>query len=304
MPDLLHRNRKAHELLTAGVKITREIEGSEAGDYVHLMDFENPQNNDFRVVSQLSVQGAYEKRRPDLVVYINGLALVVIELKSPVDSTATLENAYNQIQTYKAQIDDLFTFNLVNVLSDGMATGVGSLSADFSRYSVWRRGEDEEHTFGSLQLKTLIYGLLRPELLLDYLKHFVIFEEPSPGEIIKKIAGYHQFYGVRQAVVQSIKAHTEQTGKCGVFWHTQGSGKSISMVFYVAKLRGQKAMSNPTFVVVTDRQDLDRQLYHTFASASRLVGHIAQADSRLAVRDYLNSRLSGGIYSPPFKIRT
>ena len=291
--NLFSRNRSAYKMITTGVKINRVINDEQKTEIIKLIDLDDPQNNDFEVASQLSFQGKFEKRRPDLIVYINGFPVSVIELKNPIDEFATLEKAYNQIQTYQSQFDNLFTFNVCNVLSDGTYTGVGSLTASFSRYNAWRK--NEKNTQNDWQLLTLVNGLFRKDLLIDYLRYFVFFEEETPGKIIKKIAGYHQFYGVRKAVNQSLKSHMEKTGKGGVFWHTQGSGKSISMVFYVAKLRQQLQMNNPTFVVVTDRQDLDRQLFLTFKSAINFIGHVEQADSRKSLREFLNARISGGL---------
>ena len=294
--DLIVRNRTAHFYMTKGIKVINLAGGEEQHDVAKIVDFDNPENNDFRAINQVRIQGIFEKRRPDIAIYLNGLPVSVLELKNPADERADLEKAYNQIETYKSQIPDVFTFNVVNILTDGYFTGVGSLTAGFGRFSPWSRCEEladkKPHEW---ELETLTKGLFRKDLFIDYLKYFVLFEEETPGVIIKKIAGYHQFYGVRKAVDASVKARVENTGKCGVFWHTQGSGKSISMICYVAKLRQHHAMNNPTFVVVTDRKDLDSQLYENFCLSNALVGAVEKSDSRASTREYLNSRMSGGV---------
>ena len=293
--DLVDRNRTAHKYMTAGIGVINLVNGGEQGTIAKIIDFTAPNNNDFRAINQVRMVGL-EKRRPDVVIYLNGLPVSVLELKNPADERADLEKAYNQIETYKAQIPDIFTFNIANILSDGFYTGCGSLTATFDRFTPWSKcegiGEKKPHEW---ELETLTKGLFRKDLFIDYLKYFVLFEEETPGKIIKKIAGYHQFYGVRKAVDASVKARVENTGKCGVFWHTQGSGKSIAMICYVAKLRQHPAMNNPTFVVVTDRKDLDGQLYGNFCLSQSLVGNVAQAQNRSEVRDYLGARLSGGV---------
>ena len=270
-------------------------------------------NNRFVVVNQFTLTGTKNPRRPDIVCFINGIPFAVLELKSPSDENVDIWDAFNQLQTYKDEISDLFIFNEALVISDGYTARVGSLTADQERFMPWRTIQNEEdRPVLEWQLETLVRGFFDRALFLDYIRYFVLFE--SDGErTIKKIAGYHQFHAVREAVRATVLAAQEQLGeaasqtcrggrilpgskKAGVVWHTQGSGKSISMCCYAGMLLQQPAMNNPTLVVVTDRNDLDGQLFTTFSSAQELLKQTpVQANDREALRQLLAQRESGGI---------
>ena len=212
-------------------------------------------------------------RRPDIVVFINGLPLDVIELKNPTDENATVWSAFRQLQTYKREIPRLFTYNEALVVSDGVEARVGSLTADRERFMPWRTIEGEtEAESTDLELEVTIKGLFDKERFLNYLSHFIVFEETGGNTIAKKIAGYHQFHAVRAAVDSTVKASRPDGDKrCGVIWHTQGSGKSLTMAFYAGGIIRRPEMRNPTLVVITDRNDLDDQLFGTFARCSQLL---------------------------------
>ncbi|WP_295803050.1 type I restriction endonuclease subunit R [uncultured Microbulbifer sp.] len=294
-PVLAQGNRGFHKLLVDGVNV--DVAGKEVteGVFVRLIDFESPENNDWLVVRQFTVVGQ-RKRRPDMVVFVNGLPLAVIELKNPADEKTDIWAAYNQIDTYKEQVPDLFVPNAALVISDGQQARLGSLTANQERYLPWRSitGERDED-IGKLELEVLVRGLFAPERWLDYLRHFIIFEEDR-GKVIKKIAGYHQFFAVRAATQTAIEAYQAGSNRGGVVWHTQGSGKSISMCCFAAKLAGSAELGNPTLVIVTDRNDLDGQLFQTFSAARQLLRQTpVQADSRDEVRRLLSAQASGGI---------
>ncbi|HIF9388750.1 TPA: type I restriction endonuclease subunit R [Photobacterium damselae] len=326
-PVLIKNNRAFHKYLIEGVPVEYSVfeDGETRTKHTHarLMDFTNPENNEFLVVNQLTITGKKGNRRPDIVVFINGLPISVIELKNPADEHADIWNAYNQLQTYKEEISDLFVFNEALVVSDGWTARVGSLTANKERFLPWKTvtGEDDKPLL-EFQLETMVRGFFKPDLLLDYIRYFILFETDHDN-IIKKIAGYHQFHAVRAAVEATVKAKQADnnlpmaaesvgkyqvqatkgldkikagSGKAGVVWHTQGSGKSISMVCYASKLLQQPAMNNPTIVVVTDRNDLDGQLYNTFSMASETLKQIPlQAEDRDELRELLLNRQSGGI---------
>lgn len=299
-PSLIENNRWFHGLLTEGVSVeykdasTGEMRGGQA----RLIDFENPANNDFIVVRQLTIAGTNGKTiRPDLVLYVNGLPLVVIELKDPGNTAADLNAAIDQLGWYKTVAPDLFVPNLLLVASDGLLTRVGSITSGRQRFTPWRPAAGGEPT-----LEALIRELLNPEALLDYLRSCVAFEEDERGNIVKKVAGYHQFRAVRNArasVIGAIKtpdrADDETAGKGGVVWHTQGSGKSLTMLMLAGTLVRAAEMANPTVVIVTDRNDLDDQLFDTFAMGRALLRQEpVQADSREHLRQLLD-RASGGV---------
>lgn len=314
-PILIKNNQAFHQLLLEGVKVEYKENDSDKIDYVRLVDFNSIVNNRFLVVNQFTVSGTKGLRRPDVIVFINGLPLAVLELKNPADKNADIWSAYQQLQTYKEEISDLFMFNEALVVSDGLNARVGSLTANKERFLPWRTvsSEDDKPLFEYF-LETLVKGFFKPELFLDYIRHFVLFEQD--GDVtIKKIAGYHQFHAVRAAVDATVIAAEQPpqgmvaeqranygdkvvpgSGKAGVVWHTQGSGKSISMVCYAGKLLAQPAMNNPTIVVVTDRNDLDGQLYNTFGMAADTLKQTpVQAGDRDELREILASRQSGGI---------
>lgn len=311
--DLIVSNRDFHRLLLEGVPVEYKQDDSVVHDYALLIDFESMQQNRFRCIYQLTIQGSKQLRRPDVICFINGLPIALLELKSPGSENADIWDAFNQIQTYKDEIPDLFIFNEALVISDGWTARLGSLTADPERFLPWRtiRAQDDKPLL-ELELETLVRGFFDRELLLDYIRFFVLFEADS-DRLIKKIAGYHQFHAVREAVKATVIAaeHVDGAGeyrknyaervvpgskKAGVVWHTQGSGKSISMCCYAGKLLQQPQMSNPTLIVVTDRNDLDGQLFTTFSIARELLKQTpVQAEDRDALRRLLAERESGGI---------
>jgi len=326
-PDTLANNEEFHRLLTEGVPVSIYQDGMERGERVWLVDFEDPWNNEFTVVNQFTIIENGHNRRPDVLLFVNGLPLVIIELKNAADENATIESAYRQIETYKQQIPSLFTYNELIIISDGLEARAGSLSAGFSRFTAWK-SEDGEHIASPLmsQLEVLINGMLQKDTLLDLIRSFTVFEKQKTEDLktgittiktVKKIAAYHQYYAVNKAVESTLRATginmdgdkvaespanfgfktvKEQTvgdHRAGVVWHTQGSGKSLSMVFYTGKI--VQCLNNPTVVVITDRNDLDDQLFDTFAGSRQLLRQTpVQAESR----DHLKSLLkvnSGGV---------
>ena len=293
---LIQNNRAFHKMLLQGIAVDIKTDDGEKGEVVKLIDFENPENNDFLVVNQYTIKGTKGNRRPDIVVFINGLPISVIELKNPADENADIFKAYNQLQTYKDEIEDLFVYNEALVISDGINARVGSLTATDERYMYWRTIKDEtDKPQLEYELDTLIKGFFDKEHLLDYIQNFVLFEDDGKN-IIKKIAGYHQFHAVREAIDSVIVASTGGSKRGGVVWHTQGSGKSISMACFAGKLTKQPEMKNPTLLIVTDRNDLDGQLYTTFSQAKMLLGQEPiQVDSVDDLRETLANKPSGGI---------
>jgi type I restriction enzyme R subunit len=299
-PSLIQNNRWFHGLLADGVPVEYKDgkTGETRGGRARLIDFDTPANNDFIVVRQLTLTGADGKTiRADLVLYVNGLPLVVIELKDPANTAADLNVAIDQLGRYKKVAPDLFVPNLLLVASDGLLTRVGSITSGRQRFAPWRPAAGGEPT-----LEALIRELLNPEALLDYLQSCVTFEEDERGDIVKKVAGYHQFRAVRKArasVIGAIKTPDregdETAGKGGVVWHTQGSGKSLTMLMLAGTLVRAAEMANPTLVIVTDRNDLDDQLFDTFAMGRALLRQDpVQADSREHLRQLLD-RASGGV---------
>ena len=293
---LIQNNRAFHQILLQGINVDIKDGDDTKGDVVKIIDFENPHNNDFLVVNQFTIKGTKGNRRPDLIVLINGLPISIIELKNPADENADIYKAYNQLQTYKDEIEDLFVFNEALVISDGINARVGSLTATDERFMFWRTVKDEnDKPLLEYELDTLIKGFFHKEYFLDYIQNFVLFEDDGK-KIIKKIAGYHQFHAVREAVDSVIVASNGGNKKGGVVWHTQGSGKSISMACFAGKLTKQRAMKNPTLVIVTDRNDLDGQLFATFSSAKMLLGQEPiQMDDVTELRETLTNKPSGGI---------
>ncbi len=295
--DLVRENRRLHRLMVGGVPVeVREPGGEARGLRAILIDFENPMANDWLVVRQLAVRQGEEARRPDLVIYLNGLPVAVIELKDPTDEQATLDVAVDQVSAdYKKAVPVLFRTNVVVAASDGSETRLGSLTAGLSRFTPWRSAEDDREP-GEPTLETLICGLFTPASFLDYLRHCVTFEEARDGSIAKKVAGYHQFRAVRRArasVVKALKPGGE--GRGGVVWHTQGAGKSLTMLMLAGALVRDEAMGNPTVVVLTDRNDLDDQLFGTFAlGRDLLMGKPEQANSCADLAEKLD-RASGGV---------
>ena len=301
--DLITNNRAFHHMLLEGVPVSYKKEDDWVNDHAFLVDFNHVYQNRFVAINQFTIQGTKQPRRPDIICFINGIPFAVLELKSPTDENADIWDAFNQLQTYKEEISDLFVFNEALVVSDGITARVGSLTASQERFLPWRtiKNEDDKPQL-EWELETVIRGFFDRGLFLDYIRFFVLFEtdggsQQAAGATIKKIAGYHQFHAVREAV-QSTIAAANPTGdkKAGVVWHTQGSGKSISMCCYAGKLLQQPAMQNPTLLIVTDRNDLDGQLFETFSQAQELLKQTpVQANNRDELRQLLAERESGGI---------
>ena len=330
-PDLLSNNETFHRMLTEGVSVSVHKEGAERGELVWLVDFDNPLNNDFTVVNQYTiVENSYNKR-PDILLFVNGLPLVVIELKNAVDENATVQSAFRQMETYKETIPSLFTYNSIIVISDGLEARAGSLSAGFSRMMAWKSADGKAEASRLVsQLEVLIKGMLNKDTLLDLIRSFTVFEKTKTEDketgittvkTIKKIAAYHQYYAVNKAVdstvratginlndicvlkeppanygLKDVKEQLKGDHKAGVVWHTQGSGKSLSMVFYVGKI--VRTLSNPTIVIITDRNDLDDQLFGTFADCRQLLRQTpVQADDRETLKSLLRVASGGVIFT-------
>lgn len=331
-PDVLSNNETFHRLLTEGIPVTKRVDGQERGDRVFLIDFENPLHNEFLVVNQFTIVENGVNKRPDIILFVNGLPLVVIELKNATDDKTTIQSAFRQIETYKAMISSLFTFNAFSVISDGLEAKAGTISAGLSRFMAWKTTDGISEASKQIsQLETLIKGMLQPSVLLDLVRHFVVFEkfkkEDADGivtvQTVKKLAAYHQYYAVNRAVestkrasgfvskqtlgnlvmespesygLPGVKNQPEGDRKGGVVWHTQGSGKSLSMVFYTGKI--VLALDNPTVLVITDRNDLDDQLFDTFAASKQLLRQDpVQATDRKQLKDLLKVNSGGVIFT-------
>lgn len=353
-PELITNNEAFHRMLTEGIKVNVKKGNNIRGDYIWLIDFNNPENNDFHVINQYTVVENNNNKRPDIILFVNGIPLVVIELKNPADENATIHSAFNQIQTYKQAIPRLFTYNGMTVISDGLEAKVGTISSGYTRFMAWKSSDGKNEASPLIgQLETLIKGMLNKETLLDLIRHFIVFEKAKIEDketglfgvqTVKKLAAYHQYYAVNRAVESTLRASglltssknkaMESIGqykngtvgeypvptepkvsffeesptnlglpdvvsqpigdkKAGVVWHTQGSGKSLSMVFYAGKI--VLAMDNPTIVVLTDRNDLDDQLFDTFAASRQLLRQDpVQAESCSELKELLKVS-SGGI---------
>ena len=296
-PALIQENRRMHRYLIEGVPIeVQRPDGSIGGAQARLLDFDDPDANDWLAVNQFTVIEQKANRRPDVVVFVNGLPLGVVELKNPGDENATLGGAFNQLQTYKSQIGSLFRANAALLISDGLSARVGSLTADFERFMPWRTVSGQDLAAkGTPELETVLKGVFERRRFLDLLRGFVVFGDTGQ-DVVKLLAGYHQFHAVRHAVARTIAA-TAPNGdrKVGVIWHTQGSGKSLLMAFYAGQIIQHPAMENPTLVLLTDRNDLDEQLFGTFSLCKDLLRQTPErADSRDDLRKLLN-RASGGV---------
>lgn len=325
--NLLADNEEFHRMLVDGIPVEYRKGGYIKGDYVHVVDFENPLNNEFLVVNQYTIVQNNNNKRPDVLLFVNGIPLVIFELKNPADENATIHKAFDQIQSYKLAIPGLFTYNEICIISDGLEAKAGSLTASYSRFNAWKTkdGIREASKFDD-ELSTLIHGLCNPVTLIDYIQNFVTYEKTQTEdkvthivkvETVKKIAAYHQYYAVNKAVEQTIRASGVSTSvlmvredpasyglpapsdqpkgdhKAGVVWHTQGAGKSLSMVFYTGKI--VRSLNNPTILVINDRNDLDDQLFDTFAGNSDLLRQPPkQADSCEELKTLLKVA-SGGI---------
>ena len=336
-PELIANNETFHRMLTKGIKVTYQKDGNSRGDLVWLVDFDEPENNDFIVSNQFTIIENHVNKRPDVILFVNGLPLVVIELKNPADQNATIHSAFKQLQTYKQIIPSLFTYNGFLVISDGLEAKSGSISAGFSRFMAWKSVDGKVEASSRIgQLEILIRGMLDKKTLLDLIRHFIVFEKSKKEdkntgiitiETIKKLAAYHQYYAVNRAVESTLRASgfikkdnltadlmllreaPESYGgvqgvslqpigdkKGGVVWHTQGSGKSLSMVFYTGKI--VLAMDNPTVLVITDRNDLDDQLFDTFAASKQLLRQEpVQASNREELKNLLKVASGGVIFT-------
>ncbi len=336
--ELIVNNESFHRMLTEGVKVNYRKNGQDRGDLVWLIDFNKPEKNDFIVLNQFTVidsstgNGNHVNKRPDLVIFINGLPLVVIELKNPADENATIHSAFKQLQTYKQAIPALFNYNGFLVISDGLEAKAGTISAGFTRFMSWKTSDGKvEASKLTSRLETLVDGMLNKSTLIDLLRHFIVYEKSKKEDkdtgivtiqTVKKLAAYHQYYAVNKAVYSTIRAsghlseHSEAvisslkiktsenkkdadsfgSRKGGVVWHTQGSGKSLSMVFYTGKI--VLAMDNPTVLVITDRNDLDDQLFDTFAASKQLLRQEpVQAENRQVLKDLLKVASGGVIFT-------
>ncbi|MDQ1338943.1 MAG: type restriction enzyme subunit, partial [Campylobacterota bacterium] len=302
--ELLTDNETFHKMLTEGITVEVQRDGVTRGEIVKLIDFDNVSNNDFVVSNQFTIVENGINKRPDLILFVNGLPLVVVELKNPVDENATIGSAYKQIQTYKSVIPSLFTYNAFCIISDGLEAKAGSISADLSRFMSWKSSDGKSEALKLVShMETLINGMLNPITLLDLIRNFIVYEKSTKVdskthlttiETVKKLAAYHQYYAVNKAVERTTQASSiNGDKKGGVVWHTQGSGKSLSMVFYTGKI--VLSLNNPTILVITDRNDLDDQLFDTFASSQSL---LRQEPIQALNRDHLKSLLkvaSGGV---------
>lgn len=294
-PSLLENNRRFHHMLVDGVPVSYQGEGRTVHDFARVLDFDTPGANEFLAVNQFTVIENGHNRRPDILLFVNGLPLAVIELKNAADANATVKHAFNQLQTYKHDIPLLFPTNALLVISDGLQAKAGTLTSDWERFQPWRTVDGTEPPASMTPLETLIKGMFAPHRLLDLVQNFIVFEIDG-AEVQKKVAAYHQYHAVNKAVEATVRASAPSGDRrIGVVWHTQGSGKSLSMVFYAGKLARQKEMQNPTLVVLTDRNDLDDQLFSTFARCQDLIGQAPeQVTTRAGLRAQLR-RASGGI---------
>ncbi len=349
-PDLITNNENFHRMLTEGINITYQKDGNSRGDLVWLIDFNEPENNDFIVVNQYTVvckdaMRSASNKRPDVILFVNGLPLIVIELKNPADENATVYSAFKQLQTYKQAIPSLFTYNGFLIASDGLEAKAGTISSGYNRFMAWKTSDDSAVEMGfkpspKAELETLIHGMLNKKTILDLIRHFVVFEKSAKTQSIesqekaglitiqtvKKLAAYHQYYAVNRAVESTLRAsgYVKKTAnnsenltvqespesygvpgvksqpvgdkKGGVVWHTQGSGKSLSMVFYTGKIVLE--MDNPTILIITDRNDLDDQLFDTFASSKQLLRQEpVQAGNREQLKELLKVASGGVIFT-------
>ncbi len=334
-PELIANNEAFHRMLTEGINVSYRKDGNSRGDLVWLIDFKNPDNNEFLVANQFTVIENNVNKRPDVILFINGLPLVVIELKNPADENATINSAFQQLQTYKQAIPSLFNYNGFMIISDGLEARAGSISAGLSRFMAWKTADGKVEASPLIgQLETLIKGMLNKKTLLDLIRHFIVFEKSKKEDkytsIIaiqteKKLAAYHQYYAVNRAVESTLRAvgyvpnsntfegnkvmesptsygltgvESQPLGdrKGGVVWHTQGSGKSLSMVFYTGKI--VLALDNPTIVVITDRNDLDDQLFDTFAASKQLLRQEpVQAEDREHLKELLKVASGGVVFT-------
>ena len=291
-------NAAFHKYLIEGVPVNYRVNGEIRTYTVKLIDFTDPERNEFHVVNQYTVI-EYKNKRPDVLVFVNGIPLVLFELKNITNEETTIENAYKQVKNYQMDIPSLFYYNAFNVISDGLDTRMGTITSDFTRYMVWKSENGEKPEEGGLNyFSVLLNGVFPKARLLDLIRNFIVFQN-SEGRTIKIIAGYHQYFAVRKAVERTRNALEEHSRKVGVVWHTQGSGKSLSMVFYTGCIVSNPEFNNPTIVVLTDRNDLDNQLFDTFCSSSKLLLRQTpkQARSREHLKELLRIKAGGIIFT-------
>ena len=292
--SLLENNRRSHGLLVNGVPVEYQAEGRTVSDFARHIDFDRPKENDWAAVNQFTVIENRHNRRPDIIIFVNGLPLAVIELKNAADENATVRSAFKQLQTYKAEIPSLMAYNAALIISDGLDARAGTISSDWERFMPWRTVDGRELAAPTEpQLEVLLKGMFDQRRFLDLIRHFIVFEETRQGPI-KKLAAYHQFHAVHKAVDSTIKA-VKGDKRVGIVWHTQGSGKSLTMAFYAGKIIQHPAMKNPTLVVLTDRNDLDDQLFGTFSACHEV---LRQRPVQARGRDHLRELLqvvSGGV---------
>ncbi|KJJ85520.1 restriction endonuclease subunit R [Candidatus Omnitrophus magneticus] len=302
-PDPVVNNHRFHRMLVDGVEVEYRKDGRVVGDKVWLFDFKNTNNNEFLAVNQFTIVENNVNRRPDIVLFVNGLPLAVIELKNPADENATTLSAFKQFQTYKSQIPSLFKFNEVLVASDGFDAKAGTITSDWERFLPWKTidGKTKASKIAP-QIDVLLRGMFNRDVFIDLVRHFVVFEQERDSKeniirLSKKIAAYHQYHAVNKAIDATLKASSAKGDKrCGVVWHTQGSGKSLIMAFYTGKL--VLALDNPTVVVLTDRNDLDDQLFGTFSRCKELLRQSpVQADSRTKLQEYLKVSSGGVVFT-------
>jgi type I restriction enzyme R subunit len=304
--DLITANQNFHRLLTEGVDVTYLDKSEERTIKARLVDEQNPNNNHWCVAHQVTIIENGQQKRPDVIIYLNGVPVIVIELKNATDQNATLEKAYQQLQTYHNAIPTLFAYNCFEIISDGLEAKVGTITSDISRFMSWKSADGKTLASSRLsELSVMMEGLLKPEVLVDVIQNFVVYEKITSEDAktktvriltIKKLAAYHQYYAVKKAIISTAKASAEGGNKKGgVVWHTQGSGKSLSMVFFTGLL--VKHLNNPTIIVITDRNDLDDQLFETFGNCSQLLRQVpVQIDSRAKLVEELKNRQSGGVF--------
>lgn len=296
-PHFSTNNHRFHQYVVNGIDVEYQKDGRTVTDYVSLIDPVKLENNDWLIVNQFTVIENNHNRRPDMVVFINGLPLGVIELKNPADENATIRGAFKQIETYKAEISSLFMYNEVNVISDGTEAKAGTISSNLERFMPWKTLDGINPAPAGLpQLEVLIKGMFNKERFLDLIRHFIVFELHEKGNI-KKMAGYHQYHAVQKAIDSTVDA-IKGDKRAGIVWHTQGSGKSLTMMFYAGKLVLHPAMANPTLLVLTDRNDLDDQLFGTFSACHELLRQTpVQAGSRSHLRELLKVASGGVVFT-------
>lgn len=291
-------NASFHKYLIEGIPVPYRDNSENKTYTVKLVDFDNPEENDFKVVNQYTIID-YKQKRPDILVFINGIPMILFELKNAANEDTTITNAYNQIQNYMLDIPKLFWYNAFNVISDGLNTKVGTITSDFTRYMAWKSENGERPDEGSIDFyTTMLNGMFPKERLLDIIRNFIVYQSIN-GKTVKILAGYHQYFAVKKAVERTYKAIEEKSNKVGVVWHTQGSGKSLSMVFYTGLIVSNPEFKNPTIVVLTDRSDLDNQLFGTFCASSKLLLRQTpkHAESRAHLKELLSVNAGGIIFT-------